>query len=133
MTTTMTHPRSKVGLWIALTALLVGAVVAVLGGRAAYQSYQREQAIEEYSDAHSLAVYFSGNGDTIAGAMARRQQLDDSDIGLMNEMLAASQAGNVDRFNDLADQSNATNVEQEALGDQIEDFKDGFDRAFDER
>ncbi|MGB8652391.1 MAG: hypothetical protein WCD35_17220 [Mycobacteriales bacterium] len=121
--------RTRTGLWIALAALLVGAVVAVLGVRAAVMSYQRDQAIRDYAHARTAAVYFTKNGDTISASMKRLQALDEEDVTLMRAQRAALDANNVSSFNSLADSANSRTAQQQALHNQVKDFQSAFAQA----
>ncbi|MGZ8623693.1 MAG: hypothetical protein ACXWYQ_05965, partial [Actinomycetota bacterium] len=84
--------RSKVSLWVAFAALALGAIVAVLGVRAAIGSVQREQQISEYAEARSTAQYFVENGNTIRASMERLQALNAADLSLMEDTHAALEA-----------------------------------------
>jgi len=116
--------RSKVGLRVAVAALMVGVIVAVLGVKAAFSSYQREQ----YAQARSTAQYFVKNGNTISISMQRLQVLNDQDRSLMKNTRAALDARDASRFNTLADQANARNTEQQSLHNQVKSFQVGFDK-----
>jgi len=122
--------RSKVSLWVALAALAVGAIVAVLGVRAVIGSVQRDQQISKYAEARSTAQYFVENGNTISASTERLQVLNDEDLINMEDRHAALEAGDASRFNTLVAESNTRNAEQQSLHNQVGDFQDGFDEAF---
>lgn len=120
---------SKVSLWIALGALLVGAVVAVLGVRAGVDSYQRQQDISAYAHARSTAAYFVRNGDVISASMKRLQVLDREDVRLMRSSQDAMEARDVARFNELVASANNRNKAQQSLQNQMTRFQAAFERA----
>lgn len=135
--------RSRRSLWFALAALVVGAVVAVLGVRAAVGVNQERQQMRTYAHAHSTATYFVKNGTTISASMKRLQVLDSAEVGLMKGMRAAvdvteavclfgscpsyeakSQA--TDSYNALKARANSGTTQQSAIWRQIRKFQAAF-------
>lgn len=121
--------RSKASRWIALAVLVLGAVVAALGVRAAVDSFQRGQEISDYADARSTATYFVKNGTTISESMKRMQVLNEEDISLMQDSRAALDVQDIARFNALIHSANNRNKEQQSLENQMRAFQAGFHRA----
>lgn len=121
--------RSRKGLWIALAALLVGVVVAVLGVRAAVDSYQRDRDLASYHDARATATYFTRNGVTISAAMKRLQTLDRRDVALMKAQHQALDANDASQFNALADSANSRSQQQQALRNQLKRYQSALTEA----
>lgn len=121
--------RSPTGLWVALGALLVGALVAVLGVRAAVASYQRDQDIRSYHNARVVATYFINNGLTISTTMKRLQTLDDQDVALMESQQQALYANDVSRYNALAGSADHRSQQQQDMRNQLRQYQRAFAEA----
>lgn len=124
-----TTGRSNIGLWLAIAALVVGAVVAVLGVRASVTALVRGQEIEQYATSRSTATYFAENGDRISRSMRRLAAYNTADVVTMREMRSALEARDANTYNPLADRMNARSGAQESLWNTVAKFAEAFDET----
>lgn len=115
--------QPRVGMWA--VAMVVAAIVALLGVQAAVGALQRRQ----YSEVAVTATYFLKNGNAIRSSTERLQFVNARDRLRVKDALAALDAGDRSRFNRIMGQADVDSLEQRRLQQQVQEYKAGFDQA----
>lgn len=115
--------QPRAGMWV--LALVVAAIVALLGVQAAIGAFQRKQ----YADTAQIATYFLRNGNAIRSSTQRLEFVDFRDRGRVKDAFAALEAGDRSRFNRIMAQADVDSLEQRRLQQQVQEYKAGFDQA----